>query len=161
MTYPNARQVAQYVLDKRQECGDAVTPMQLIKLAYIAQGHMLGRHGRPLFSDAVEAWQYGPVVPSVYHAVKEFRSQPVSRVTPANDYYDFSPAEREVMDLVADQYGPYDGIVLSSSTHQQGSPWEQTWSKIGKNAVISNDLIEHFYRGLIKQQTHSALKILP
>jgi uncharacterized phage-associated protein len=157
MTYPTAKQVAQYILDKRQQHGDAVTPMQLIKLTYIAQGHMLGRHGRPLFSDPVEAWQYGPVVPNVYHAVKEFRSQPVFQVVPFGNRYDFSAAEREVMDLVADQYGPHDGIVLSSSTHQQGSPWEQTWSRVGKNAVISNDLIEHFYRGILTQDTHSAL----
>jgi len=151
----DARQVAQYILARRQSVGDAVTPMQLIKLAYIAQGYMLGRHGRPLFKEAVEAWQYGPVVPSVYHAVKDYRSSPVQKV--ANLDYDFSQAEREIMDMVADTYGGYDGIVLSSATHQSGSPWDITWSRNGKNAVISNDIIEHFYRNLGSQQHHSAL----
>jgi uncharacterized phage-associated protein len=157
MRYADARQVAQYILCRRQNAGDAVTPMQLIKLTYIAQGQMLGRHGRPLFSDAVEAWQYGPVVPSVYHAVKEYRSQPVIEVNCGLGTYDFTATEMEVMDLVADKYGDYDGIVLSSSTHQPGTPWEQTWSRIGKNTVISNDIIKHFYRNILSQKSHSAL----
>lgn len=72
---------AQYLLEQCKQHGDgALTPMQLIKLVYVAHGLMLGAFGRPLLDEPVEAWQYGPVVPSVYHALKSFRSSPVQSV---------------------------------------------------------------------------------
>ena len=135
--------VAQYILDQRRVMGDAVTPMQLIKLVYIAQGYMLGKHGRPLLEEPVEAWQYGPVVPSVYHAIKHYRSSSVVAI-PGAVPYTFTPEETETLNFVANNYGGHNGIVLSTATHQPGTPWHQTWCVMGKNAPISNDLIENF-----------------
>jgi uncharacterized phage-associated protein len=150
--------VAQYLLDCCRQAGDAVvTPMQLIKLAYVAHGHMLGKHGRPLLDEPVQAWQYGPVVPSVYYAVKSFKSAPVPAVPGAPSDLVFTQEERAVMKAVAQQYGKYSGIVLSSATHKPGTPWQRTWELAGKNAPISNDLIEGFYAGLLRQPSHSSL----
>lgn len=150
--------VAQCLLDQCKVAGDgSITPMQLIKLAYIAHGYMLGAHGKPLLDESVCAWQYGPVVPSVYHAVKDFRSNPVTVVPGANAAYQFDTAEKEVMASVARGYGKHDGIVLSTATHKPGTPWSVTWQAFGKSAPISNDLIECFYAALMKQERHSAL----
>lgn len=154
----SAISVAQYILSRRQAAGDAVTPMQLIKLVYIAQGYMLGQFGRPLFRDVVQAWEYGPVVPSVYHAVKQYRSSPITNimggVVPPEG---FDASELSVMNYVADAYGPVDGLTLSKATHQQNTPWSVTWGAAGQNAPISNDLIENFYRWILSQPSHSAL----
>ena len=149
--------VARYILERQRTAGDSVSPMQLIKLVYIAQGYMLGRHGRPLFDDEeVQAWKYGPVVPSVYRAVKEYRSAPVQAVRNAPEI-DYTSAEREIMDLVADKYARHDGVVLSAATHKAGTPWAQTWNRFGQNAPISNDIIENFYANLLKTPQHSSL----
>jgi uncharacterized phage-associated protein len=154
----SAISVARYILSRRQAKGDAVTPMQLIKLVYIAQGYMLGQYGRPLFNEAVQAWEYGPVVPSVYHAVKNYRSSPVVGIS---QFFDssvpFDDAERHVLDYVADAYGGVDGLTLSNATHQPGTPWTTTWQVAGQNAPISNDLIENFYRRILQQPSHNAL----
>ncbi len=150
--------VAQYILDQCKAAADpSVTPMQLIKLVYVAHGYMLGLHGQPLLSESVQAWQYGPVVPSVYHAVKEFQSQPVLNVKGAVATYPFSNTEKEVMSLVAKTYGKASGIALSAATHRPGTPWKRTWDAAGKNAAISNDLIEAFYSDILKQPSHSSL----
>ncbi len=150
--------VAQYILDQCREAGhDAITPMQLIKLVYIAHGYMLGKHRRPLIGESVQAWQYGPVVASVYHAVKCFGSEPIKEVPGANKNSPFSSDERAIMDMVAKEYGKYNGITLSSATHCSGTPWDQTWSEIGRNGPISNDLIESFYEGILKKPVHSSL----
>lgn len=149
---------AQYILSAVTRSGDgSVTPMQLIKLVYIAHGYMLGTHGKPLLDESVEAWQYGPVVRSVYDAVKKHRSSPVPCVDGADSDFHFSSDEKAIMDKVAAVYGKHDGIVLSSATHKQGTPWQLTWSANGKNASVSNDLIENFYSSLLKQGKHSAL----
>ncbi len=146
---------AKYILQRQQAKGDAVTPMQLIKLAYIAHGYMLGTHGRPLLNEYVEAWQYGPVVPTVYHAVKGFRSAPVKDV--AGELSLLSDDEKSVLDVVADTYAKYDGVTLSAATHKLGTPWQITWEKWGKSSPISNDLIENFYAEILKQPSHSSL----
>jgi len=146
---------AKYILDKQQNKGDTLSPMQLIKLVYIAQGFMLGKKGRPLLDESVEAWQYGPVVPSVYHAVKQFRSAPVTSL-PGNPAL-LTTDEKEILDLVADLYAKYDGVTLSSATHKAGTPWDITWSSSGKSSPISNDLIENFYSDLLKRPAHSSL----
>jgi uncharacterized phage-associated protein len=154
----SAISVARYILDRLRAKGDAVTPMQLIKLVYVAQGYMLGRFGRPLFREAVQAWEYGPVVPSVYHAVKQYRSSPVTHISEMfASGFNFDASELGVLDYVADAYGPIDGLTLSNATHQPGTPWSTTWLEAGQNAPISNDVIEHFYRQILQQPSHSAL----
>lgn len=149
--------VAKYILDRRRNNQDTLSPMQLIKLAYIAHGFMLGWRGEPLLGEQVQAWRYGPVVPSIYHAVKDFGSSPVSDIRGAPGCWQFSPEEISVMDYVADNYSSWNGIQLSDATHQPGTPWSTTWGIFGQNAPISNDMIQNFYAGVINGGTSSAL----
>lgn len=140
-----ATAVAQYILNRCAQKGDGdVTPMQLIKLTYIAHAWMLGLTGKSLLDEQVEAWQYGPVIPTLYHQIKHFRSLPVKDVSAPLVH--LSDDEKHVVDQVVDIYGKFTGIQLSSMTHQPGTPWEITWSRAGKNAAIPNDLIETFYK---------------
>ena len=150
--------VANHFLEKAKSNNDTLTPMQLIKLAYIAHGWMLGKHGSALLLEPVEAWQYGPVIPSIYQAVKNFRSSPVEYIQGYSQYapIQFNQNELDVMDEVYKKYGKYDGIVLSNATHQPSSPWSQV--PVHYPALpISNDLIEHYYRNNVVNKPHSAL----
>lgn len=127
------------------------TPMQLLKLVYLCHGWMLGLYGRPMLDESVQAWRYGPVVRSLYDAVSHFKDKPVSY--PLKNFFgkpihdSFSDQEESVIEQVCSQYGELDGVTLSRMTHMLGSPWYTTWHHHGQNSVISNDLIEHFYRG--------------
>ncbi|WP_122354720.1 Panacea domain-containing protein [Pseudomonas coronafaciens] len=151
--------VAQYILDKTREIhDDALTPMQLIKLVYVAHGYMLAEHGEPLLNESVEAWQYGPVVRSVYEAVRDFRSSPVEYVPGARRWSGpFDLEEKAIMEQVAEMYGDVNGVRLSAATHKPGTPWSITWDRHGRNAEISNDLIEDFYQRILAQPRHSSL----
>lgn len=159
MFNPKSLTVAKELLDRLKLVDPAVTPMQLIKLVYVAHGYMLGRHGRPLLDESVEAWQYGPVVRSVYNAVKKYKSQPIESV----DFPFFlkpvplAPEELAVLDEVTKVYGKAPAVTLSSATHKPDTPWTMTWRAQGKNSTISNDLIEGFYSNLLKQPAHSSL----
>ena len=65
-----ATTAATYLLYIMGEVFDDLTNMKLNKLLYFAQGYYLKKYGRPLFDNAIEAWEHGPVVPEVYSAYK-------------------------------------------------------------------------------------------
>ena len=47
-----------------------LTPMKLQKLMYFTYGRYAAQTGRQLFSENFQAWQYGPVLSSVYQEFK-------------------------------------------------------------------------------------------
>lgn len=139
--------VANRFLALANQQGDALTPMQLLKLVYLAHGWMLGLHGRPLISDNVEAWQYGPVIPKLYNAVRKFKSQPVTGSLPAFDTQ-FDEAEEDIIRQTYEIYGGKTGPALSRLTHRPGGPWETVYEHGSFGTTIPNDLIEDHYRQL-------------
>ncbi len=150
----SALAIGQHFLDLAEKNNTAMTPMELIKLTYIAHGWMLGLYSRALIKEDVEAWKYGPVIPVLYHRVKKFGSKPVTdRISKKR--IDLDAYERSVVEQVFDKYGKLGGIALSSLTHQPGSPWDLTWD--GTYAEkISDNLIEHHFKGLMYEHRGSA-----
>jgi uncharacterized phage-associated protein len=58
-----------------------ISNLQLQKILYMAQMYYMGlNNGRRLVDARFEAWDYGPVVPELYHKVKIFGSDPVGDV---------------------------------------------------------------------------------
>ncbi|MCA3185991.1 type II toxin-antitoxin system antitoxin SocA domain-containing protein [Cupriavidus sp.] len=148
--------VAQYMLRRRQEAGAGLTLLQLTKLTYVAHGHMLARYMRPLYDEEIQAWPLGPMVPSVYYAVRHFRGRFIDAV-PGAPTVAFDAQEREIMDMVADLYGCVDGLSLSSAMHHPGTPWRTTRDRDDENGPISNDLLANFYREILRKGAHHAL----
>lgn len=142
--------------------GIDLTPMKLIKLAYIAHGWYLGLNGDSLINESVQAWKYGPVIPSIY---QEFRPYGNSKIDKLAYKYDeqmkvFIPLpnedKNEFLNKIWDVYKQYNGLQLSTLTHQEGTPWDIVWNKEnGKNinaAIIRNDLIKDHYLQKLKNQ---------
>src|ERR1700744_834255 len=48
-----------------------LTPMKLQKILYLANGICYKRKGQKLIKENFEAWDYGPVIRSVYNVYKE------------------------------------------------------------------------------------------
>ncbi|MDQ6665177.1 MAG: DUF4065 domain-containing protein, partial [Acidobacteriota bacterium] len=68
----DALAVANYFLDCARKDGRELDPMGIQKLVFFAHGWHLALVGSPLIEQRVEAWEYGPVIPDIYHAFKEF-----------------------------------------------------------------------------------------
>jgi uncharacterized phage-associated protein len=158
--------VANYFLAKAKIVGKSMTPMQIVKLVYVAHGWHLGLTGKPLFVDDVQAWKYGPVVPSVYNAFKKYGSGPIlepgteikfdegfnfgnlkaSSVVP--EVHD--QQRRNLLDRIWDVYGSYDGITLSAMTHKTRTPWDIAYNDMGgkfqSGFPIPNELIRAYYK---------------
>ena len=127
-----------------------VTPMQIQKLTYFCHAWMLGLGYGPLFQDAVESWKHGPVIRALYHSLKNYGGDRITRPyleQPA----EFNELEERVIRVIWQQYGHLSGERLSRMTHASGSPWDQTYRKDKRSQIIQNHVIRDYYAALIKK----------
>jgi uncharacterized phage-associated protein len=124
-----------------------LTPLELMKLTYISHGWSLCLRNQPLVSDKAQAWQYGPVYPDLYHALKDYRASPVQEVRSVRAEVPSPALSQEESELVRSVFNAYrglNGVQLSALTHQDGTPWHKAYSR-GRNSVINDDEIKaHF-----------------
>ncbi|HEY6339008.1 MAG TPA: type II toxin-antitoxin system antitoxin SocA domain-containing protein [Candidatus Sulfotelmatobacter sp.] len=164
----NSKQVANEFLELAKNDGKQLTPMQLQKLVYFAYGWYLAITGERLLDERVEAWQWGPVIPSLYSEFKRYGSDPITE--PAYDYYadglkigyrpyrlsSDDPARdelaRQVITRVWNLYGKYSGSALSSMTHAEDSPWSLSYDKDVRGTDISDDVIKRYFQQLAAQE---------
>jgi|SRR5471030_354218 len=134
-----------------------LTPMKLQKLLFFAQSWHLARNdGDPLIDDFFCRWQYGPVIPSLYHEFKEYGASPISgygghiverdgevvRVRPIVGESDTDTWA--LIDEIIQVYGPYSGSQLSAITHEPGSAWSESGAVNGD--PISNADLARYIR---------------
>jgi uncharacterized phage-associated protein len=131
-----------------------VTPLQLLKLVYIANGWSLGLKQQALVNESAEAWTYGPVIPELYRQVRQFRASPIQG--PLDGDYDRSEIsidDRNLISAVYKAYGHLSGPQLSNMTHLPGSPWSEAWNGgAGQNVIIRSDNIAAHYRQLAERR---------
>ncbi len=130
-----------------------LTNIKLVKLMYIAQGLSLSILDRPLFKDDnIEAWKYGPVIPSIYHEFKHYKSNPItskSVVLGRNLEILSEPKltneeDKKIVKLTWNLYKDMSPLDLVDLTHRAGTPWSLTY-QYGQNKTIDNELIKRYY----------------
>ena len=112
--------------------------LKLHKLLYYCQSWHLTWSGRPLFSEAIEAWIYGPVVASLWADERYERPRPAPQPL-AQD-------ELATLNYVAERYGRLSGPDLSRRAHD-----EAPWRDLSENEAA-------FARGASAEITHDALR---
>ena len=128
--------------------GRELTPMQLLKLTYIAHGYSLALRSVELIDNEVQAWQYGPVIPALYHSIKHHRDGGVKPI-PRFEASELDDQECQLVEAVYAAYGHRTGIDLSNLTHQPNSPWSKVYKSNSLGLPISNDLIEDHYKDIV------------
>lgn len=143
------RAIANKILDVRAETNETLTIMQLIKLAYIADGWALALLNKPLSNEAPEAWQYGPVFRSVYNAFSGTGACPVTgracvRGTnlPLNE--SFTAEEEALIRMVVRSYGKLSAYALSNLTHQAATPWSKAYEEGVYTDIDTEEMRAHF-----------------
>jgi uncharacterized phage-associated protein len=145
-------EIGNYFIKKSLDTGKELTPMKLIKMVYIAHGWHLALTSQPLLSEAVHAWQYGPVITSLYEKIKGYGKHQIdSLIILYQNEESIIPIVKDenilpILNRVWDVYSDYNGLQLSSLTHQDGTPWEVTTRQANKNSIIANDLIKNYYQ---------------
>lgn len=150
--------IARYIINKCHNEGYLISNLKLQKLLYFTQGFSLALNKNPIFSDEIEAWDFGPVVPAVYREYKMYGANEIPKITSYFDVdYDsdtfldeiivsediFTQKERMIMNSVVDKFGKLSANALVSVTHKQ-SPWITSYSK-GRCSKISKNKIKDYF----------------
>jgi uncharacterized phage-associated protein len=138
--------IANNIIERGKSEGIAITPMKLQKLLYLIYREYIKKYNKPLFSERFEAWQFGPVLDSIYHEFKKYKANAISSFYKDDDGKVFKISEnecpefKEVFNSIWSKYKNIDPIELSNRTHQRGSAWDK--SIINDTCVLSdNDII--------------------
>jgi uncharacterized phage-associated protein len=154
----DAKAIANFFLELAKNEGKSLTPMKLQKLIFFAHGWSLGLFDEPLIAETVEAWRFGPVVPSIYHEFKHFRSGAIGSKATSLNFENFKMFEplvplddkktADFLERVWQVYGGFSAIDLSNMTHAQGSPWQRAWSQggNGRSIPIDDNLIRDYFK---------------
>lgn len=129
--------VANYLVERwGSDC--PTTIHKLNRLVYLVQAEAIATTGEPLFEDRIEAWQCGPVVPTVTHA---FGERDDTAITEPIEHVEVEPDAARLIDSVAGKYGPLPAFDLVSLVRRPGGAWARVYAP-GREADITSDAIK-------------------
>ena len=170
----DAKAIANFFLGLAEAENIPLTPMKLQKLVYYAHGLHLGLTGQPLLNEAIRAWNFGPVIMSLYKEFADFGAEPITRKAvevecapgtnmleptihePSIDDYEGDDKEftKGFLKRVWQVYSGFSATQLSNMTHAPGTPWYQINKmyngNIPKYATIPDDLIQRHFQAQVK-----------
>lgn len=170
-TMDDAMSVANYFIEKANESNTELTLLKLIKLVYLAHGYTLAILNRSFLSkyDRVEAWKFGPVIPSIYHSFKYNGARPITEqgiiVTEFEDSGEPELARPQVkddikfvLDFVWKRYHSWTASDLVSLLHKKGTPWDACF-KPNENIEIPDRLTKMYYTAIFQGLVECGRKI--
>ncbi len=164
--------IANYFVDKAKEDPNApyhLTLLRLVKYVYIAYGFAMAILDKVIIDkrfDTVQAWKYGPVIPSVYHSFKHNGNNPIkdkseiakSESEDGNLIF-FTPEVtdkriRMILDFVWKRYRNMSTSELIALLHRGDTPWAYCY-RAGNNAEIPDLITKAYYNSIVTNNKKS------
>lgn len=137
----NAIDLSKYIVSKCITDSHPISNLQLQKILYYIQKTFLQRDDIA-FSDVIEAWQFGPVVPNVYYHYCGFGAMPITISINSNMPLIASSDVIDIDKIVEEkrQLNPWDMV---TETHKKGGAWDKVYDNgKGNHHPIPTELIK-------------------
>lgn len=154
----SALEVARHIINYANSNDQLLSNLKLQKLLYFVQAEFLTSQGRTCFTDDIEAWNFGPVVPAVFREFKIFGS---FHIPPVKHYYvedesqtfnfrrvvfydiEITDEDKTVIDEVVDYFADCSSVELTDLTQKQ-LPWQNAYIKHLKIVISPQSIKEYF-----------------
>ncbi len=156
-----AEAIANFILNLAADEKIEIDHLKLQKLLYISFGCCTFFLNRYIFKDPIEAWKYGPVVPSIYYEFQECGRHPIPHTKRAYifDFFgdeeakiaEIDPADENLkscMEAVFSTYKHTESSKLISMTHTKGTPWYSYYDGT-PHKKIPREAIKEYYKNLL------------
>lgn len=127
-----------------EKSGWTVTQLSLQKILYLAHMVHLGRGYGPLLPGQFQAWDYGPVHPTLYQKIKAYGAKPIPKVFWAKD--EIPKETREVLEEACDNLLHKSPAELVRNTHWEKGAWAKVYAPNEKNIIIPQEEIINEYK---------------
>lgn len=136
----SAIDLAKYIVTKCTSENEPISNLQLQKILYYIQREFLQMQNVPAFRDEIEAWQFGPVVPTVYYRFCGSGAMPIKNSfenIPIKSY------DKSCIDKIVEEKRRLSPWSLVEDTHKSDGAWAQVYRNgAGNHKPISTDLIK-------------------
>lgn len=145
----NVYSIANFIIGTSKE----VTNLKLQKMLYYLQMFTIGKYGKPLFYENIEAWTYGPVVPDAYYKFKKHEDNVIRHIIPNEEEIEDDELRFFLIKniRILDEYSAMDLIRLSRKV---GTPWSIVWGRgEGRLGLIPINLISDYYESIMNNKS--------
>lgn len=146
-----ALQIAEFVIDYSIRKNYTCSNLRLQKILYFIQAYFLKIQGTPCFADAIEAWDFGPVVPVVYRRYMYFGAADIFEWEKPRIHFE-SDRDKEIVEQVVELLAPYTTTQLVKMT-QHHFPWLNNYKSKWENRVIPIRDMQTFVDVMAKRKT--------
>lgn len=137
----HAMDIAEYILGYAAQRNYPISNLKLQKILYFVQAQFLVSLNYPCFVEPIEAWDFGPVIRSVYNKYKRYGSSNIYLGSLSIETR-LTERERQNIQLIVDNCANYSANQLVEITHKQ-SPWIDAYRG---NGIIYNDSIRNYFK---------------
>lgn len=145
--------VAHYIVDvQTTEAGLNISHLKLQKLVFYTQSFHLAITNEPLFEEDFQAWQYGPVEPSIYKNFKMYGNSIISPEERDDEMPSILPSDVSadsvgVISSVLNAYGHLSAIALMEKTHRE-DPWKEAYTT-NPHTIIPKETMKVYYKSFL------------
>lgn len=151
--------IASYFIDKANHniidddwSTEWISHLKLQKILYFAQAVFLSLKSEKLFEEDILAWNYWPVIESIYNKYSRERkkwSSPLSQEEDILDidfYYKIESKDKELLNEIYKEFWKYSAWELVEITHNH-KPWKDNFIP-WKSNIIPIESIKEYYKDL-------------
>lgn len=155
-----AKKIANYVISRKATQKFSLTNMRINKLIYFIHGWSFRKYENGFIRNHFEAWDYGPVIKTVYDELKYFSDREIDQYIMYTNYAnglrevipfdDLGQSDFDFIDRVLDYYSSMRTAELVEMSHLAGGAWakvRQSGSMPAASRRIPNDLIRDEFVG--------------
>jgi len=136
----SAVEIAELILSKSD---NPLSHRKLQKLLYYCQALSLHEHNEPIFSDAIEAWEFGPVCSKVFHTWKGYGYKTLPKVTIDISKYPIKTIN--IVLVVLATFGSLSQEELIEMSHID-APWANNYID-SRNNILNIEAIAEYFAG--------------
>ncbi len=146
-----SQKLAYWFITKAESIDRPLTPAKLIHLSVLACHEYLRDFGIPLMNESTEAWENGPVLPTLYHEYKEQGfCHPIEHTSRRQSPLEHDDQIEAFLESIWNKYDKYTARQLARASTRPGTPWDITIhsSESFRHPAIGESAILAYYSSL-------------
>ena len=138
-----ALDIAKYIIWYSKQKNYSISNLKLQKILYFIQADYIANTSRLCFRDSIEAWDFGPVVSSIYGLYKIYGSAEIPYDGSNSIIKDIKLPDQKRIREIVDKCSKYSASTLVAITHKQ-APWKLAYRRYENNEITPASIKEYF-----------------